>query len=356
MRRRKNIRFQNCKKRMAAVLALASVLTAFFLYRTGQLYLEKRALAEDVLQWHQEQDFDGEESKIDRIEYQGKLFRRNTYVKAILCMGIDRPGSLEETMVAGSGGQADAIFLVAQDIARDKVKILMIPRDTMTEITLTDLSGNVLGRDIQHLALGYAYGDGRDKSCRYMKEAVSNLLGGLAIDGYMAISMSALPIMNDGVGGVTVTVEEQGMERVDPEFIYGKTVTLKGTQAEAYIRYRDTGQAQSALGRAERQKSYIEGLLQAAKIKSGTDDSFVSGLLKEMEPYMVTDMTKDRYMDMALAFLGGQELGMTDMLTLPGKAVETPIYDEYHPDKPQIQPIILDMFYREETDGMYKGK
>ena len=67
----------------------------------------------------------------------------------------------------------------------------MIPRDTMTEITLTDLSGNVLGRDIQHLALGYAYGDGRDKSCQYMKEAVSNLLGGLAIDGYMAISMSA---------------------------------------------------------------------------------------------------------------------------------------------------------------------
>ena len=62
-------------------------------------------------------------------------------------------------------------------------------------------------------------------------------------------------------------------------------------------------------------------------------------------------------MDMALAFLGGgQELGVTDMLTLPGKAVETPIYDEYHPDKPQIQPIILDMFYREETDGMDKGK
>ena len=56
-------------------------------------------------------------------------------------------------MVAGSGGQADAIFLVAQDVARDKVEILMIPRDTMTEITLTDLSGNVLGRDIQHLAL-----------------------------------------------------------------------------------------------------------------------------------------------------------------------------------------------------------
>lgn len=119
MRRRKNIRIQNRKKWMAAVIAGASVLTAFFLYRTGQLYLEKRALAEEVLQWHQDVDRDREQSAVDRIEYQGKIYRRNTYVKAILCMGIDRPGSLEETMVAGSGGQADAIFLVAQDVARE---------------------------------------------------------------------------------------------------------------------------------------------------------------------------------------------------------------------------------------------
>ena len=79
---------------MVAVIAGASVLTAFFLYRTGQLYLEKRALAEAVPQWHQDVDVDGdrEQSAADRIEYQGKVYRRNTYVKAILCMGIDRPG------------------------------------------------------------------------------------------------------------------------------------------------------------------------------------------------------------------------------------------------------------------------
>ena len=79
----------------------------------------------------------------------------------------------------------------------------------------------------------------------------------------------------------------------------------------------------------------------------------MSGLLKEMEPYMVTD----RYLDMALAFLGGnQDFGESDMMTLPGKAVETPIYDEYHPDKSQIMPIILDMFYREETADTDVGK
>ena len=84
-------------------------------------------------------------------------------------------------------------------------------------------------------------------------------------------------------------------------------------------------------------------------MKAGKDESFVPRLLKDMGPYMITDMAKDRYMDMALAFLGSsQDIAGTDMLTLPGEAVETSIYDEYHPDKEQVLPIILDMFYRLE--------
>ena len=73
-------------------------------------------------------------------------------------------------------GQADGLFLIAQDTVRNTVKILMIPRDTMTDIMLTDLSGNELGKDLQHLNLAYAYGDGRERSCEYMAEAVSELL------------------------------------------------------------------------------------------------------------------------------------------------------------------------------------
>lgn len=120
------------------------------------------------------------------IEYGGKKYRRNSYVKAILCIGVDRSGLGEKT-TTGFGGQSDGLFLLAQDTARNTVKILMIPRDTLTRITLTDLSGNVLGKDVQHLTLAYAYGDGRELSCEYTVEAVSELLGGLTIDHYMAV-------------------------------------------------------------------------------------------------------------------------------------------------------------------------
>ena len=60
-------------------------------------------------------------------------------------------------------------------------------------------------------------------------------------------------------------------------------------------------------------------------------------------------MEKGRYIDMALTFLGGsQSWGREDMLTLPGTPVETNLYDEFHPDKEKMMPMILELFYREQ--------
>ena len=285
----------------------------------------------------------------DVVEYEGVTYRRNTYVKAILCMGVDRQDTLKEPQVAGSGGQSDAIFLVAQDTARDTVKMLAIPRDTMTLITLTDLSGNVLGKDIQHLTLAYAYGDGREVSCQYMSEAVSTLLGGLPIDSYMAVSLGALPILNEGVGGVTVTIGPEGLEEADPSFTPGAQVTLKGGLAERFVRYRDVDEQDSALDRMERQKTYIQGFAQAAKAQAAREEGFADRMLDEIEPYMVTNLSKGEYMDLALTFLeSSQTLSQEDIITLPGYSEHADLYDLYFPDLYEIPPIVLDLFYRAE--------
>lgn len=327
--------------------AAGVILSAAFLCLSIGMNEKKEVTGKTAEQRHINQAEMPSEQTENEIIYQGHRYRRNTYVKAILCMGIDRTGRLNEPTVHGSGGQADGIFLIAQDTARNRARILMIPRDTMTEITLTDLSGNVIGEDIQHLALGYAYGDGMEKSCDYMVKAVNGLLEGLRVDGYMAISMSALPIINDGAGGVTVVIEDEGLENASPDFKVGKSVTLNGKQAEKFIRYRDTEEAQSALKRMERQKTYVYGFIRAVQEKSRKDDGVIPQIMNDIEPFMITDMTKDQYMDIALSFLGGnQGIAETDMITLPGEAVETSLYDEYHPDGEQIRPVILDLFYR----------
>lgn len=284
----------------------------------------------------------------DRVEFEGKTYRRNTYMKAILCMGVDRAGSLAETTTTGSGGQADGVFLIAQDTARGAVSLLMIPRDTMTEITLTDLSGNELGEDVQHLNLAYAYGDGREKSCEYMVKAVSKLFYGFPIDYYLAANVDTISVLNDMAGGVTVTVPTEGMEQADPAFVFGETVTLKGKQAEKFVRYRDISRDHSALYRLDQQQEYIDQFFLKVREESAKDSSLVARMFESIEDNMVTNMSKDQYLKIALDSLGAEDISGNRIYTLPGEGIVTAKYDEFYPDEKGLKTVILSLFYREE--------
>ena len=286
------------------------------------------------------------------VFWNGKTYKRNTYVKAVLCMGVDRDGSMTETTLSGDGGQADGIFLLANDTARGSMKILLIPRDSMTEITKTDTSwtetnGAKLGEVVDHLSLSYAYGDGREKSCEYTKQAVSHLLMGLKIDSYMAADLEIIASLNDEVGGVTVTIPTMGMEQADPEFVFGQTVRLKGEQAERFVRFRDTERDNSAISRMEQQKLYISGFFQAVKEKSRTESNITEHLFEMSQDYMVTDMAKDEYLKLSINALEGEGLTSASFKMAPGTGTATETYDEYYVDQEALVPILLDLFYRE---------
>lgn len=280
------------------------------------------------------------------VEYQDGVYERNPSVKAILCIGVDSSGEMERK-VTGDGGQADGLFLVAHDVARDQVRILMIPRDTMTPITLTDLSGNILGKTDHHITLAYGYGDGREQSCEWTAEAVSELLFGLRIDGYLAMNTSMIPVLNDMVGGVTVKVEVDGMERRDPELKKGATVTLRGEQAEIFVRYRDIGIDNSAITRMSQQRQYMENYFAAVKRKAAKDDRLITRLVNTIESDMVTNMSKDQYMGMGLDMINSsQALSGDDILTIPGEAVTTEMFDEFRHDPEGTLQLVLELFYR----------
>ena len=286
------------------------------------------------------------------VFWNGKTYKRNTYVKAVLCMGVDRDGPMTETTLSGDGGQTDGIFLLANDTARGSMKILLIPRDSMTEITKTDTSwtetnGAKLGEVVDHLSLSYAYGDGREKSCEYTKQAVSHLLMGLKIDSYMAADWESIASLNDEVGGVTVTIPTMGMEQADPEFVCGQTVRLKGEQAERFVRFRDTERDNSAISRMEQQKLYISGFFQAVKEKSRTESNITEHLFEMSQDYMVTDMAKDEYLKLAINALEGEGLTSASFKMAPGTGTATETYDEYYVDQEALVPILLDLFYRE---------
>lgn len=332
------------RKVYMAVAAILAVACAWFCWHSWGLYRQKKATEAKLAEAPFQAPVDGGDGV---IEYQGKVYERNPSVKAVLCIGVDSSGVMEKK-VTGDGGQADGLFLIAHDVARDHVRILMIPRDTMTPITLTDLSGNILGKANHHITLAYGYGDGREQSCEWTAEAVSELLYGLRIDGYLAMNTSMIPVLNDMVGGVTVTVDVDGMERRDPELVKGATVTLQGKQAETFVRYRDIDIDNSAITRMSQQRQYMEGYLATVREKAAKDDQLITRLMDTIQTDMITNMPKDQYMEIGLDMINsGQALAGDDILTIPGEAVTTEMFDEFHHDPEGTLQMVLGLFYRE---------
>lgn len=283
----------------------------------------------------------------DEIVWDGKVYKRNSYMKAILCVGVDRSDAMTEEKQLGEAGQADGVFLLAQDTARNELKVLMIPRDTITEITYLNPDGTVKGKELEHLSLAFAHGDGMHESCKNITEATSELLYGLKIDHYFAADMEAIGLLNDAVGGVTVTVPMFGMEHAGEAFKPGEKITLKGDLAERFVRYRDTNTDHSAIYRMNQQKEYLTQYFAALQEASKTDSRIIETLFGLIEDHMVTDMTKDQYMKLALDTVTGSGFGNDGFRMVAGNSVITELFDEFYVNHTDTIPVILELFYRE---------
>lgn len=278
--------------------------------------------------------------------YKGKKYKRNTYMKAILCMGIDRNDPLTEKKEDYEGGQADALFLTAQDTARNTLKIIMLPRDIITEIDIIDGEGNYLRTELSHLNAAFAFGGGMHKSAENEVKAVSHLLGGLTIDHYAAADMALLGKVNDLVGGVTVTVPGDELSKQYPEWTAGKKITLHGEEAERFIRYRDIEKDGTPVLRMDQHREYIAGFFNALKRTSKTDPNIVENIYDTCTGYMITDMDKAQILKLSLDAMKDNTFGINSITQIKGTVI-TEEYDEVYPDYENVYDIVLSLFYRE---------
>lgn len=277
----------------------------------------------------------------DTIQYQGNTYKYNDHLSNYLFMGIDSREDVDTYESQQDAGQADAIFLVSLDRATEEIKVLFIPRDSMTKIEVFNPAGKSLGMTTDHINIQYAYGDGKQKSCELMKTVVSNLLEGLPIQGYCSMNMDGIPVITDFVGGVEVTVPDNSLEGVNPEFKEGAVVTLTGENAEQFVRYRDIGKSQSALVRQERQKTYLQALLKKAQEQASKDAGFVTDLYDSIKSYTVTNMGND----VLAKLLAASQKGISDTQTVPGEGTQGANFDEYHVDQDKLTDLIISMFY-----------
>ena len=191
----------------------------------------------------------------DYIVYNGEKYKFNQDVTTILFAGIDTRSEEDQLGTLGTAGQADAIFVMSVNTNTGESKIMAVSRDSMVDVNVCDAAGNFLGTEELQICLAHAYGDGAESSSENLKRSVSRLFFGIPVNAYLTLDLDAISILNDTVGGVTVEVVED-LTHKDEALKLGETVTLTGSQAETYVRYRDVqGDENQNNLRMERQKS-----------------------------------------------------------------------------------------------------
>lgn len=301
-----------------------------------------------LLRAEKKEHYDGtfyENEQSDTISYGGKEYRYNEHLSNFLFIGVDTREKVSEYEIREGAGRADAVFLLVYNRKEKSLQTILIPRDTMTQIEVLNPLGDSLGLSEDHINLQYAMGDGKHTSCRLMKDAVSRLLFDIPIQGYCSMNMDGIVPLTDALGGVTVTVPDDSLAEVDPEFQPGAQVVIDGENVETFVRYRDTEQSQSAMVRMNRQKVFLQEYAKKAREMAVEDYSLVTRLYDSVQDYLVSNIDIDYF-----AKLLSASSEDTEIITIPGEGITGEIYDEYHVDDDQLYEMVIQIFY-EEVQG-----
>ncbi len=279
-------------------------------------------------------------------EYNGKKYQYNNRVTTLLYAGLDSFDELKQTATYGDKARADSIMLIVLDEVSKKMSVVAINRDTMTEVHRFSRNGDDLGVYVTHLGYAYTNGDGGEASCENLKTAVSTLFNNLPIDGYMVSNQTSIVMINDLVGGVTVTVPNDDLAAKYPELTTGNVVTLDESNVRAYVQQRDTAVDFSNEGRIERQKSFVLSFMDEFGAMVKEDASSVWDSLEACSEWMQTDITKNKYLSLADAF-SNTNLTPDSYYILEGEDQLGELHDEFYYDEDALQELIIKLFYRE---------
>ena len=279
-------------------------------------------------------------------EYNGKKYQYNNRVTTLLYAGLDSTDELKATASYGDKTRADSIMLVVLDEASKKMSVVVINRDTMTKVHRFSRTGDDLGTYTTHLGFAYSNGDGGEASCENLETAVKDMLGGLPIHNYIVTNQTSIVMINDLVGGVTVTVPNDDLASKYPELTAGSIVTLDESNVRAYVQQRDTEVDFSNEGRIERQKSFVLSFMDSFGKLVKDNSTQVWDKLEESSDWMQTDITKTRYLSLADAF-SQTSLTPDSYYILEGEDQLGELHDEFYYDEDALQELIIKLFYRE---------
>lgn len=278
------------------------------------------------------------------IEYDGHTYRQRSNVTSILLMGIDQEEIGTTSVGQRGGGQADFLRLVVIDRGNKTVSQLAIDRDTMAEITILGITGNVAGTRTDNISISHYFGDGREKSCELTREAVSRLLFGTRIDFYLAMNLKGVETFNDAIGGVTVKLKDD-LTVLDPSWTEGAEIRLDGSNAATFVRSRMTVGDGTNVSRMQRQQQYLSEAVKILSDKVQADTNFVGHLFDTMSPYLVSGIRRDRLVSEAY---NAKNYSRPAAYSIPGEhIIGERGFMEFWPDEKALKETVLKLFFQQ---------
>jgi LCP family protein required for cell wall assembly len=224
---------------------IISILIAIFIFASAwgvKQYLEVQDARKIFLRQQQAQQ------EAQRLEAQEKLEARDDLKTVyqedkinILLLGFDKNESrLDKYRLF----RPDGIVLASIDLSDDSVDLISFPRDALVWIAHRP------GKDKINAAFYYGHdlGGGETdeekmiKGYEYCVDTVSEFLGNIYINNYIAIDMDGFRELIDDIGGVEIDVKEDMYDQTRGGVLFAEKglQTLNGYQYLAYIRDRGT--------------------------------------------------------------------------------------------------------------------
>jgi len=276
------------------------------------------------------------------LDYYGRTVRyRQNEITNYLLIGVDNEalGSAEYRY----GGQADFLLLLSVDRRSRTVTPVMIDRDTMTPVTVYGAFGNPAGTRTMQICLAQAFGSESVTGSENTVKAVAGLLGGIRIDRCIAMDMSGINLLNDAVGGVTVTLEDD-LSNLDPALRKGATVHLQGMQAEHFVRGRMTVADGTNRSRMKRQRQYVSALIDRMTDMFESGELSPADLLQAVSGHIRSDARENTLLSEANAYSSYE---WKEFRLLPGEhALGDDGFMEYRTDEEALMDMIVDIWFK----------
>ena len=294
--------------------------------------------------WEKHQGvFTGQEYELSetQIEYNGSVYDLKDDINTVLVMGLDKYELSNDDDAYNNDQCADFLMLLVIDKKKSKYSAVHINRDTIVEMNMLGIAGEKVGTVEKQISLAHTYGNGKQMSCRNTVDTASRLLLGSKIKHYISVTMESVPLLNDIVGGVEVTVLDD-FTGIDDTLVKGETVTLVGEHALNYVRSRYGMEDSTNSTRMQRQRQYIDALQKKAKLCADEDENFIIDATMQMSDHVISDCSVTALQEL---FKTLSNYEYTGIRSIEGESVVGDEFMEFHPDKDALEKLVVELFY-----------